>query len=156
MRTQEEMVLRAKERMKDMFAFGLEVLLEAMDYEHAKEFLDEAVTKETFDSMGTAIRTDEQLKAAALHYLEFAWGKAQDHRGLSANRSIQKMTEYAWLLGMDDVLKKMSDTEYRMYGCPILKVISDALGAPMPDDPETLNMINGKECRPGCEDGCNG
>lgn len=157
MKTQDEIVARikAKEAAKSsMFGFDLEVLIYALDFEHAKPWL-KPEAKET-DWAPSTERDEAGIKKAALDYMEFAWGKAQDHRGLSAGRSIDKMTEYAWLLGHDDLVARLERDEvpYAQYGCPILKVISEAIGAPVPNDTETRRMMEGSPCVDGCENGC--
>ena len=162
MRTQEEIV----ERMKavagdDMFGFSQSVLLDALDYEHAKPHLKEDVTPEQWaerehgvyggkEQVGPLLAED-RLKQAALDYLKFAWGKADDHRGISAGRSVQKLTEYCWLLGHD--VKVIEEADYPMYGCPQLKVISGLLGADLPTEPALVRMMEGSPCSEGCS-GC--
>lgn len=97
--------------------------------------------------------TEEFVLMQAKNYLEFAFGKAIDHRGISAGRSVQKMREYAWLLGHDDAVKFAEDeSNYANYGVPILKVIAKALGVPLP--PAIEKWEDGMSCRPGCEEGC--
>src|SRR5262249_50912769 len=48
--------------------------------------------------------TEDFVRKEMLSYLAFAFGKAADHRGISAARSVQKLTEYAWLLGVDELV----------------------------------------------------
>lgn len=95
----------------------------------------------------------EALQAETLGYLAFAWDKALNHRGLSASRSVQKMTEFLWLLGHDaDVL--LSDVAYPQYGAPILKRCAEVLGQSVPESPFLVRMMQGLPCREGCEMGC--
>lgn len=145
----------------DFFGFEREVLLEALEFEHAKAFLKEGATHEAWDSrthgtrevitLGTGPLKGDLLRAVALDYLEFAWGKALDHRGISADRSVRKMTAFLWLMGLDS--KAIEDAPHAMYGCPGLKVASEQLGVPLPVDPMLILMMNGEPCSPGCE-GC--
>ena len=73
--------------------------------------------------------TEEFVRGEALKYLDFAFGKALDHRGISAGRSVQKMKEYCWLLGLDEAVAFAEDSEnYPNYGVPILKHVAKALG----------------------------
>lgn len=149
MRTQDEIVARIKEVKKnDVFGFSQEVLLGSLDFEHAKPFLTDGVTAEQW----TPDLTDDDVKKEALDYLTFAWGKAEDHRGISASRSVDKMTQFCWLLGHD--VKAIDDAEYAQYGCPKLKVAAELLGAPLPTDPALVRMINGVPCGSGYECGC--
>jgi hypothetical protein len=162
MRTQAEIVARMTEKNEDdIFGFSKDVLLDSLDYEHAKPFLKEGVTAEQWNvkrecggygrTLQFPLVVEEDLKAAAIDYLKFAWGKAEDHRGLSAGRSVEKMTAFCWLLGHDT--KAIEDAEYAMYGCPKLKVIAGMLDQPLPDDPALVLMMEGSPCSSGCE-GC--
>lgn len=159
MRTQEEIKARMEtdDIKKALFGFAHGVLLEYLTYENAKEHLVEGTTEEQWkEATKDIVATDEGIKNEALVYLVFAWDKASNHRGLSAGRSVQKMTEYMWLLGKDDVLEKVKTEAvgYKQYGAPILKLFSEALGAPIPDSKDMVNMMAGKPCRPDCYKGC--
>lgn len=149
MRNQEEIVERIKAAAPgDMFGFSRDVLLCALDFEHAKPFLKREATAEQW----TALLTDRDVTKAALEYLNFAWGKAEDHRGLSAGRSVEKMTEYCWLLGHD--VKPIEEAGYAQYGAPKLKVVAGLLGAPVPTSKALVNMMNGEPCGADYECGC--
>lgn len=97
--------------------------------------------------------TEEFVRSKAIDYLAFAFEKAVDHRGISASRSVIKMREYAWLLGMDDVVAFADDdSNYANYGVPILKRMAMALGVELP--PEIAAWKDGEPCRPDCNEGC--
>lgn len=148
MKTQEEILSRLNQAKNDFFGFTTEVLVGSLAFEYAKPFLKEGTTSEQW----TPDLTDEAVKKAALAYLYFAWGKAADHRGISANRSVDKMTEYCWLLGYD--VKAIEDAPYPSYGCPKLKVVAELLGQPLPTDPALVNMMEGRPCEANCNQGC--
>lgn len=157
MKTQDQIVARIKEKehaKSSFLGFDLEVLIFALDFERAKPWLQPAA-KETEWEPATE-RTDEAIKRKALDYLDFAWGKVEDHRGISAGRSVVKMTEFCWLLGLDELVGRIDREEigYPQYGAPILKAISEALGFPVPTTPEMARMMIGASCVPGCENGC--
>ena len=161
MRTQDEIVARIREK-RSIFAFDAEVLLPHLDYDHAREFIKPETTREQWEAPrehdGTTFDTYPLTEAAALRdfraYSEFAWGKAQDHRSLSAGRSVEKLEAWTWLLGRDDVLAEVAKTDYAQYGCPILKVFCEAFGFPIPDDEGTRRMTRGEPCVVGCDMGC--
>jgi hypothetical protein len=148
-RAQDEILarIRAAERV-DVFGFAWDILFAALDYDHAKPFLMDGTTKEQWPG----IAGDIAVKKDALAYLEFAWGKAEEHRGISADRSVTKLTEYCWLLGLD--VARIEAAPYPQYGCPKLKVVSELLGAVLPTSPELLRMMNGDCCVPACDSGC--
>lgn len=152
MRTQDEIAERYRAvESTDVFGFQREVLIESMDFEHAQPYLKPEVTAEQW--VGARLTDGEVLKAAG-EYMEFAWGKVIDHRGISAERSVQKITEHAWLLGRDDVMIAIVKAPHAQYGAPKLKVACEAFGWPIPDDDAIRRMIDGEPCRPGCDEGC--
>lgn len=89
-------------------------------------------------------------------YLDFAIEKILDHRSLSADRSVLKLREYAWVLGRDDVVDAMDAAPYPQYGAPKVKAFADGMGWPWPDDSVELKRVAaGQLCDPaGCEMGC--
>ena len=162
MRTQTDILMRFRaleEASDDFFGFRREVLTEGMSYETIKGlqiegdgFLSENVTQEKWNEV--YLDTDDKILKALSHYLDFAWGKAEDHRGLSASRSVDKLAEYAWLLGRDDVVEAMGDASYTNYGCPKLAVLAKALDLPIPESDRIQNMIVGKSCGADYDCGC--
>lgn len=147
MRTQAEILERIKNvEDDDYFGFKRGVLISALDFEHALPFLKEGVTKDQW--------TPDDAATEAASYYKFALGKIQDHRGISADRSVQKLTEYAWLLGRDDVVAAMDEAEYAQYGAPKVKVFAEMLGYAWPDEPDLNNMAAGRPCEPHCDMGC--
>ena len=87
-------------------------------------------------------------------YLVFAWTKALGHRGISAHRSVEKLTEYAWLQGRDDVVTAMDAAGYPQYGMPKLLAYAAAFDLPVPDDERLRRMGCGDICHPGGCEGC--
>ncbi len=154
MRTQEEIVQRYEAvKADDVLGFRSEVLLLYLDFEHAKPYLKPDVTAESWNADVSKYDRDAVLEAAA-KYMVFAWGKVKDHRGISASRSVDKMTEYAWLLGEDALVEEIGRTGYAQYGAPPLKLICEKLGFPLPDDEPTKRMMRGEPCCDGCQEGC--
>ena len=157
LRTQEEIAIRFKERQAEedtLFDFYPEVLLEHMDFGHAKSHLKDGVTEsEWTDARGEV--SYESVKDEMEKYLEFAWSKALDHRGLSAMRSIQKLSAYCWLLGNDECVEYLAGPRYAPYGGPMLKFVSDTFGFLFPESEEALRLAQGLSCIPLCDEGCN-
>ena len=159
MKSLDEIIERYKAKNDDpddMFGFYRDVLSEYIP-------LDRWVETGGFDEEKIAALTDDQREqvtknhlpdeaagtAEAIRYLEFAFGKADDHRGLSASRSVDKMAAHLWVLDHD--LTEYDEAEYAMYGVPKLVVAARLLGAPVPDSPDLERMANGEPCHPGCE-----
>ena len=149
LRTQEEIATRIEEQKKIPLSFQDEVLIEFLDYEHAKPFLKDGVSTEEWAELAAALERDVVIERMR-DYWDFALGKALDHRGLSANRSIDKMEAWTWLIGEDDVIRG----DYAQYGAPILKQVGERYGFPIPDDEAFTRMANGQRCRDDCMDGC--
>jgi hypothetical protein len=144
-----EILKRIEETKDDFLPFRREVLVYALDFASAKPFLKPEATAD-----GWPVTTDTSIKKEALEYLVFAWGKVRDHRGISAQRSVQKLLEWVWLLGDESLFESAKAARFAQYGAPILAVISKAWGASMPDDAATLRMIAGEPCVPECGEGC--
>jgi len=127
-RTQEEILARIEERRKeDFFGFERSDLLEHLEYKHAKPFLKEGVTEDQWADRGEVQDPIEELK----DYMSFAWEKANNQRGLSANRSIHHCVAWLWLAGEDEILAKVENEyahNYQYYGKDILSMICDHFG----------------------------
>lgn len=121
-RTQEQIVARIKSISdEDFFGWQTNDLLEFLDYEHAKAFIKDEVTAEKWAEVVAQRKTPQQL---IVDYLPFAWGKANDCRGISAGRSLEHMKAWLWLAGEDELLSKIED-DYQYYGKPHLVKISE-------------------------------
>lgn len=136
----------------DMFGFRREVLLLALNFEHARPYLIADATPVTWAEQ--ALTDPAALFEAAVEYYEFALGKIQGHRGISAERSVQKLTEHAWLLCRDDVVSAMEAAHHSQYGAPKVKAFADGFGLPWPDDEDLARMAAGDPCTSDCESGC--
>lgn len=149
MRTFEDIVARIKNR-SSIFGFDAEAIIDFLPFEQAKQFLKEGVKEEDWKTLPL---TREAVIDKMREYMDFAWEKVEDHRGLSAGRSVEKMEVWLWLLGDDELLKQLEDTDYTNYGAPKLMFICQKFGFPFPDTQEVKNMANGLPCEPGCH-GC--
>ena len=145
-RTQDEIVQRIREvEDDDFFGFRTDVLIQALDFEHARPLLKSEITPDKW-----ADYVPGDFQQAAKDYYAFAVGKIRDHRGLSAQRSIDKLGEYAWLLGRDDVVTAMEAADYPQYGAPQVKAFGEGFGLTWPDSPEMVLMAAGEPCTPDC------
>ena len=154
MRTTTEVVerLRAHYATNPILDFRPEVWAGFLSLDEVREFLnpDADISSWVPDTL------DEPTVLAQMRsYMEFAWGKVEDHRGISAGRSVQKMGAWLWLLGDDELVAVTEDdSRYPMYGAPILKAICDKYGFPVPDSESIGRMAQGLTCTPDCENGC--
>ena len=125
MRTQEEILKRMEARKKiDLFSWEVNEYLYYLDYENAKPYLKKDVTKESWGE-----RKEKKPAEKIKEYMDFAWEKANDCRGISAGRSLMHMVAWLWLDGQDKFLKKWNDLrDYEYYGKPQLVAICELYG----------------------------
>lgn len=123
-RSQDDIFARAQ-AADDMFGWAHEVLLPYLDFEHAKPILNDGVTA---DEWARYANDPAQIGEAAREYHLFALGKIEDERGISAERSVIKLREFAWLMGLDDVVAAMDAAGYAPYGAPKVAAFAAGLG----------------------------
>lgn len=123
-RSQDEIFARAQ-AADDTFGWAQEVLLPYLDFDHARPVLNDDVTPEQW-----AEHADDpaEVAEAARDYYTFALGKIADERGISAERSVIKLREYAWLMGRDDIVTAMDAAPYAEYGAPKVAAFGAGLG----------------------------
>jgi hypothetical protein len=153
-KTQDEIVDYIKKTTAsgdNFFGFVTEAMIEFLDFDHAKEFL-----KPETDPAKWKVRplTEESVLGALGEYMEFAWGKVEDHRGISAERSVNKCTAWAWILRGEDIVAKIDAAPYPQYGAPKLAVICEAFGLPIPDSEDIQRMRGGRRCNANYDCGC--
>jgi hypothetical protein len=123
-RTQQDIIDHIKSIAKtDSFGLQTSDLIGFLDYEHAKEFIEDGVTKEQWNEATDEVTTGE---AAIRGYMEFAWDKANNRRGISAMRSLAHMSAWLWIDGKDELA--LSISEYNYYGKPQLVEICEVYG----------------------------
>lgn len=155
-RTQEEIVDRFAEAIdSDMFGWRREVLLLGMTPESIVRAMPTVELADAAEMEATRVSLD----AEARKYLAFAVNKILDHRGISASRSVEKLTEFAWLLGRDDVVAAMDAADYAQYGAPQVRAFAEGMGWDwLPDNPadrEALELMSiGRPCHDECAEGC--
>lgn len=147
-RTHEDIVARLEritQSGSDWLATQRSDLIAWLPYALAKPFLKPDFQEDEFKEL-----TDELEKkcptpmAHVKDYLTFAWGKANNCRGISAGRSLDHLTSWLWLDGFDLV-----DTEwwkdYDYYGKTQLVVASILAGVDWKklDDKEWVNEEDG-------------
>jgi hypothetical protein len=134
----------------DLFGFRQEALLEAMEYDTVvdTDALKQDPGRDEWPTPDVATRARE--------YLVFAVGKAVDHRGISASRSIEKLDEWLWCLGEDELAARLHAADYSMYGAPKLQILAEAwqIDHEHATDPGWLRMVQGLPCRRICDAGC--
>lgn len=155
MRTQAEIVEWYRhEQHNDLLGFTAQVVLPYLPVEQLREFCKSGADLSDWEADPL---TERDVLEAMRLYMKFAWGKVQNHRGISANRSVLKMSAWLWLLGDEEMVAFCeAHGNYAQYGAPILKAICDKYGFPIPENPKLERMIRGLPCIPGCDEGCGG
>lgn len=128
--TQDELLARiAERRPADPFGFELGDYAVFLDAAHAATLgLDVAS-----EPWVTEPWSRDALLVQMRDYLAFAFGKANDQRGLSANRSVMHFVAWTWLAGdrgLSAEIERMFREEYRYYGKLILRRVADHYGWP--------------------------
>lgn len=125
--------LQAKESFID---FRPEVLMDYLNFENARPFLkEEYIHKvEKGEEEWEMITTIEECAQDFLDYMNFAWGKAEDQRGISAGRSIQKLGMWLWIMNREDLQTLIEKDElYNPYGAPALIEVCTEMGITIPE-----------------------
>jgi hypothetical protein len=123
-RTSAEIFARAQ-AADDAFGWAQEVLFPYCDYETVLPILMDGVSPEDW---AKEAEDPAMVRAVARSYYLFALGKIADERGISAERSVIKLREYAWLMGRDDVVAAMDVAPYPPYGAPKVAVFGQLMG----------------------------
>uniref|UniRef100_A0AB74UH30 Uncharacterized protein n=1 Tax=Caulobacter phage BL57 TaxID=3348355 RepID=A0AB74UH30_9VIRU len=110
----------------DFFGFQSGDLIAYLPFEDAKPFLNDTAKPEVWTPN---VNTPEAIKQQIHDYMEFAWDKANNRRGLSAGRSLDHMKAWLWLLGEDETwVASLKLSEYTHYGKPQLRAICKRFG----------------------------
>jgi len=127
MRTQDEIKERF-EKVNDFFGTQKADLAQYLEYEYAKLFLtEEAILAHESGEDVWVTKTDP--KKEILEYLDFAYEKAEDERGLSAQRSLLHFNSWIWL-DSEELYQEFQPliNPYTNYGIPALNWISEKYG----------------------------
>lgn len=133
----------------DFFAFRLDVLIPTLDWEHAQPYLVGTATEDAWEG---DTNTWVHLYNNTVEYIKFGLGKAENHRGASALRTIAKLNAWCWLLGDDT--NAVYNAPYPSYGVPGIMVAAGLLGVTVQLSPTLLRMSQGLPCVEGCQEGC--
>lgn len=134
MRTQDEIVARFKARRgSDSLGFEVGEYLVFLDWGHLLICFDGDVGDVTEEEWGQKELTRETVLDKMKKYMRFAHEKADNERGISANRSMMCYLAWIWLLGDDeeDFLFKVRseyDGNYHSFGKHILLMIEEEYG----------------------------
>ncbi len=115
MKTDQEILARIEEVAdKDWMGTQRGDLVVRLPYDLAKQYLRDDANMDA-DKWNTAVKELQAPMDLIKDYLEFAWDKANNCRGLSAGRSLEHILTWLWLEGYDKLVKEHFET-YDMYG----------------------------------------
>ncbi len=120
---------------QNFFVFATEVLLAYLPWNITTcEFLKTILNEDAFEkcthdpSQWKFIDDIAESVQNFLDYMVFAWGKSFNERGISASRSIEKLSAYLWLFGRKDLVDIITDDDlYNPYGMPALLAVCEKL-----------------------------
>lgn len=132
---------------ESLFDFRPEVLASYLLYNDIKDDLTEEAVKayESGEKTWTRITDIKEAVAEFLDYMEFAWGKAEGERSISAGRSIDKLGMWLWIMNrkdLSDIIQKNS--LYNPYGAPALISVCDSMGITVP---KSLREFSKNKCK---------
>lgn len=133
--SQDKIIERYNEVKNEFMSFEGEVLIDFLSFESAKEFLKNDYVAEVVAGTKEYAFVSDINEAAQdfLDYMNFAWGKAQDERGISASRSVQKLGAWLFVMGRDDLrLIIDNDDLYNPYGAPALIAVCKEMKIKIP------------------------
>ena len=136
------------------FGYDIEVYLEYLPFEYAKEFL---LDHDIHDNWDETVRqpTRENLIWDMGKYLHDAWYRVEFHNDLIASKDIVCLTAWLWLLGDTELYKYVSnENNYSSYGAPLYQKICAKYELMIPMETHLRNLMRGEPCSPECEDGC--
>lgn len=123
MKTVDEISAKIKELEQgndDFFGFKRSGLIGYLPFKQAASYLKDDVTSDQWTPRGLCAH---EIVAEMFDYMEFAWGKANNCRGISAGRSVQHYEVWLWLL--EDKLGEELEALYEFYGKPCLRAICE-------------------------------
>ncbi len=135
-RTEEEIIKRIKNA--GWFDFAAEVLVDYLSWKNAKQFYKDDYVKEVESGKREKPKKITDIYETAqdfLDYMVFGWKKALDKKGLSAIRTINKLSHWLWLMGREDLERLIQNDElYNPYGTPALIAVCEKMGIKVPED----------------------
>ena len=124
MPTPEEILKRIESRKNnDFLGFEINEYIVFLPYKLAKPYLKKDTKKKEWNP---PVLTKDYMLQKMKDYMPFAWEKANNCRGFSANRSIEHYIAWVWLAGdtgLSATIEKEYDNNYEYYGKPILEKI---------------------------------
>lgn len=146
MKTMEQIQEKIKEENKKFLSFFTSAVIDFLPFEQVEEYLNDEYLKKIEsgeEKWEQKELTRENVIDAMREYMPFAWEKAENHKGISASRSISKFKAWLWLIDEYDAIEW---DNYENYGCPILKQITDIYGFDMPSSDSLDRMSKGLKC----------
>ena len=124
MRTEQEIIDRIrfldKEDYRDFLGTQQTDLINYLSFDAAMDagFLKESATGDDWYQLP---QDCESVREQISGYMDFAWDKANNCRGISAGRSLDHMKAWVWMLGHDTTPLE----DYTHYGKPQLRAICE-------------------------------
>jgi len=128
MRTKEEVSEFVEKHLNEMLflEFQGKLLLPFCTFETLRKLIKKEVLDDKVREMMEEL-VEEKIIEEIRNYLPFAFEKAENQRGISANRSIEHFLAWTWLIDKEfhDKIFFEYETNYYNYGMSILKMIKE-------------------------------
>jgi hypothetical protein len=152
-RTDAEILARIEDpagKQRSFFGSEREELIVTLEFASAVPYIKEGLKESEWQPLA---RDYDGVIERIKTYMTFAVEKVEDHRGLSAGRSIEHMHGLVWLLGDYDY-NEIDWEAYAQYGAPVLQKIITHLRLDIETTEGFKRMAVGEKCTPECENGC--
>ncbi|KKM56234.1 hypothetical protein LCGC14_1551890 [marine sediment metagenome] len=114
------------EKKVDPIGFATSDLIFRLGYKAGKQFLKSDVTEKEYNTKLKWSKNKNDIIKEMKEYLSFAFQKATDERGISANRSLLHYQNWFWLIGDQDFADSIFK-DFSNYGLEKLKEIEKKL-----------------------------
>ena len=128
MKTDDQILERIDYVEKKLDPMGLSTsdLIFRLGYKAGKQFLKADVTEKEYNTQLLGSKNKKDIIKEMEEYLSFAFEKATDERGISANRSLLHYQNWFWLIGDQDFADSIFK-DFSNYGLEKLKEIEKKL-----------------------------
>lgn len=136
---------RASTMNDDMLGFKIAVMNDYIPVQYGAAIFNPEFIKAVMAGKEKHEPIDDIYECAQdfLDYMVFAWMKAENERGISASRSIEKLGAWLRIMGREDLHDLIHDNGlYNPYGAPALIKVCKELGI---DVPESLIEFSGEK-----------
>jgi len=137
MRTSDELVAWYATMRDDIGNWRLSIILPFLSAEQCKPWLKDGADVSGWDPPEPI--EEDDIKRRMAEYMVFAWEKCIEQRGISAHRSIVKFSAWCYILGDDEAVEFLGDSNNDpsgglSYGEHFLLYLCERFDFPVPEE----------------------